>query len=57
MSRALDLRVELEDKVKEKIDPMTYAERHIAYKYLRGLGCSMENIDHEIDKLIRDMIK
>lgn len=51
----LEYRTQLEDKIQALIEPLTRAESLIAYRYLRfGKNCSMDSIDYETDKAVRE---
>lgn len=53
MTNLLERKKEIEDRVIQVIDPLTEAEKWIAYSYLHHLGHSMNSIECRIDDAVK----
>lgn len=52
----LEAKIALQDEVKHIAD-WSEEKRLVAYYFLHTLGCSMTNIDYQIERLIRQKLK
>ena len=53
MTSLLERKKEIEDRVVQVIDPLTDAEKWVAYAYLHHLGHSMNSIEFRIADAIK----